>query len=166
MDVVEEWRDCVCFEQYAVSNLGNVKNKKTGRILKPSMADGYKHYKLSKDKVSYNTVGHRLVALAFLENPDNKPQIDHIDNNPGNNIVTNLRWCTICENAQNKDRSKIKGAVPFRGVAKHLNGKFQAHVGFNGTSIHLGLFDSAEEASEMYEAVAKGFYGEFYKSQN
>lgn len=162
MEVVEEWRDVVGFERYAVSSLGNIKNKKTGRILKPGQKDGYKHYKLRKDKKGYNITGHRVVALAFLENPDNKPDVDHKDNNPLNNNLTNLRWSTKCENAQNKDRSNIKGAVPFRGVAKHLNGKFQAHLGFNGTSIHLGLFATAEEASEMYEAVAKGFYGEFY----
>ena len=166
MEVVEEWRDCVGYDMYAVSNLGNIKNKKTGRILKASNREGYKGYRLRKNGVAYNTTGHRLVALAFLENPANKPEVDHIDNDPSNNVVTNLRWSTKCENGWNKDRSKIVGAVPFRGVAKHLNGKFQAHVGFNGTSIHLGLFKTAEEASEMYEAIAKGFYGEFYNAQN
>lgn len=164
MDVAEEWRDCVGYENYAVSSLGNIKNKKTGRILKPNNVSGYSKYKLVKIKVPYNLSGHRLVAQAFIPNPNNKPTIDHIDGNKTNNCIGNLRWATNCENAQNKTGSR--GAVPFRGVAHHLNGKFQAHISLNGTLIHLGLFDTAEEAFEMYDAVAKGFYGEFYGSRN
>jgi hypothetical protein len=164
MDVAEEWRDCDGYENYAVSSLGNVKNKKTGRILKPNNVSGYNKYKLAKNKVPYNVSGHRLVAQAFIPNPNNKPIIDHIDGTGSNNVITNLRWATHCENNQNKIGSR--GAIPFRGVAKHLNGKFQAHISVNNTLIHLGLFHTAEEAFEMYDAVAKGFYGEFYGSRN
>lgn len=164
MDVEEEWRDCVGYTNYAVSSLGKVMNKKTGRILKPAIVEGYSKYKLSRNKVPYNASGHRLVALAFTPNPENKPTIDHIDRNVRNNSVGNLRWATYCENNQNKQGSR--GAVPFRGVAKHLNGKYQAHISHNNTLIHLGLFDTPEEAFEMYDAVAKGFYGEFYCSEN
>jgi hypothetical protein len=164
MRVSEEWRDCVGYPNYAVSSLGNIKNKKTGRILKPSIVEGYSKYKLSRDKVAYNASGHRVVALAFIPNPENKPTIDHIDRNQSNNAVTNLRWATYCENNQNK--IGFRGAVPFRGVANHLNGKFQAHISINNTLIHIGLFDTAEEAHEMYDSVARAFYGEFYNPEN
>ena len=159
----EEWRDCSGFTKYAVSNFGRVKNKKTKRILKPGIVGGYEHYKFVKNDKSVNVAGHRLVTTAFLPNPGNKPCVDHIDNDPQNNNLTNLRWVTHSENSIN--RNKVYGAVPFRGVARHLH-KYQAHISVDGTAIHLGLFDTPEEAHEMYDAVARGFYGEFYVSKN
>jgi len=159
-----EWKNIPDFP-YSVSNTGNLRNNKTGRILKPGIVyKGYHKYKLCKDKIGHNVSIHRLVAKAFIPNPDNKPCVDHVDGKPGNNHVSNLRWATLCENNQNK--RQVYGAVPFRGVAKHLNGKFQAHISLEGRSIHLGLFKTAEEAFEMYDAVASGFYGEFYAREN
>ena len=64
---------------------------------------GYKFVKLRdwKNKVEGNYPVHRLVASAFIENPENKEQVDHIDTNPSNNNLSNLRWVTILENQRN-----------------------------------------------------------------
>lgn len=74
---------------YYVSNLGQVKNKH-GRILKPAIRNGYCRVYL-KDK--WYPV-HRLVAMAFIPNPDGLPEVNHKDFNKFNNCVDNLEWCT------------------------------------------------------------------------
>lgn len=96
---VEIWKDIKGFEGlYAVSSKGNVKNIRSGRIL-----DGYYNhygYRLVFLKDKQYTV-HRLVALTFLDNPNNLPQVDHRDENKRNNDVSNLRWVTASENTRN-----------------------------------------------------------------
>jgi hypothetical protein len=82
---------------YAVSNYGNVKSLKFGKekILKPRAdGDGYLYVTFCKNgKMKHHKV-HRLVASAFIENPDNLPQVNHKDENPSNNNADNLEWCT------------------------------------------------------------------------
>ena len=93
----EIWKDIKDYEGlYMVSNWGRVKSIKFGkeRILKPvTNSSGYLSVKLCKDgKVKAFTV-HRLVAEAFLPNPDNLPCVNHKDENKQNNNVSNLEWC-------------------------------------------------------------------------
>lgn len=103
----EEWRDIVDFEGlYQVSNLGNVKSfhekgKKGGNRAFRKDKDGYSVLFLHKNGKLYIKKVHRLVAIAFMPNPHNKPCIDHINTNKNDNRVQNLRWCTIKENAEN-----------------------------------------------------------------
>lgn len=82
------------FENYQVSNLGNVKNSKGHLISQATNDRGYKHLHLSKDKHKYNKDVHRLVAETFIPNPDNLPVVNHLDENPGNNRADNLEWST------------------------------------------------------------------------
>ena len=86
---------------YEVSNLGNIRNAKTHKLRKLRINDkGYHVISLSlgsaKNRPTVRV--HRLVAEAFIPNPDNKPEINHIDGNKCNNIITNLEWCTPKEN--------------------------------------------------------------------
>ena len=113
----EEWRDVPNYEGfYAASTFGriislgryvrtksNAKKWKNPILQKPTLGDnGYYSVVLSKyGKRTLKTV-HRLVALTFIENPYNKPCVDHIDTNRTNNFVNNLRWCTLSENMQNE----------------------------------------------------------------
>ena len=103
----EEWRDVEGFGRYQVSNKGRIYVKTIHRIIYGSDVHGYRNVKLLDEKNKYHTVAiHKLVAQAFIPNPENKPQVDHIDSNPQNNNVTNLRWVTKEEQYENENTKK------------------------------------------------------------
>ena len=102
--MVETYKKIEGFENYSVSDFGNVRNDKTGRILKPALHDGYFRIRLRNDKKAYALFVHRLVLLAFQPNPRKEDQVDHIDNDRINNNITNLRWASIKQNAQNRTK--------------------------------------------------------------
>ena len=113
MDAVEIWKDVVGYKGiYQISNLGNVKslsrliktNHKNGRLskerfLKPDTEkDGYLIVTLSKDNNPKKHKIHRLVAIHFVENPENKPCVNHVFGNKKDNRFWKLEWSTIPEN--------------------------------------------------------------------
>lgn len=87
-------------KDYQVSNFGRVKSLKYNRerILTPDTDRGYKRATLCVDNKTKKYSIHRLVALAFIPNVENKKCVNHIDGNPANNNVNNLEWCTYSEN--------------------------------------------------------------------
>lgn len=97
MEDTEVWKDIANYNNYEVSTFGNVRNKKTGRILKPANMGGYYGVGLSNIKTKTFQV-HRLVAQTFIENPENKAHVNHKDKNSLNNHLTNLEWNTPKEN--------------------------------------------------------------------
>lgn len=114
----EEWRPVVGFEdRYQISNFGNLKsndylihykNGKTefrkGRIRKANIIQGYRVFLMVKEtgEKRFQMRAARMVAMAFIPNPENKPCVDHIDTNKLNDSVTNLRWVTHSENNLNE----------------------------------------------------------------
>lgn len=105
---------------------------------------------------------HRMIAIAFIENPLGKPCVDHINGNPLDNRVSNLQWATRGENARNcKPHTKASG-LP-RGVSLTMSGRYVAKISYNNIKTHLGTFDTAAEASAIYEATAQELFGSFYR---
>jgi len=99
---MEEWRDIQEFPNYSVSNAGNVKNNKTNKLLKLNVKGGYHHVSLTSENGKKLFKVHRLVASAFIPNPENKSDVNHEDKNKLNNNVSNLTWMTRKENNQHK----------------------------------------------------------------
>lgn len=91
---VPKWEDL-----YEVSNLGNVRSIRKNKLLKPSLTyRGYLLVGLSKKHTRETWLIHRLVATAFIPNPNNLEQVNHVDGNKLNNILGNLEWCTRLQN--------------------------------------------------------------------
>lgn len=115
------WKPVVGYEGiYEVNELGQIKSlsreKYCGhegsnpqitkeKLLKERICRmGYPIVRLSKDGIAKNVRVHRILAQAFIENPENKPNVNHIDNNPLNKSLDNLEWCTQKENMQHASK--------------------------------------------------------------
>ena len=99
----EIWKAIPDFPNYECSNMGRIKNIKTNKILRgTSRPNGYSFIDLYnfEEHKRKNAQIHRIVGLLFVDNPENKPTINHIDGNKTNNIYTNLEWCTQYENTR------------------------------------------------------------------
>lgn len=107
----EIWKKVVGYDYYEVSSIGRVRSIdkkvrvrgghnviKTGRIIVPGTAHGYLSVCLCHNSKKKWMRVHRLVSMAFIPNPENKPFINHKDANRKNNNVQNLEWCTHAEN--------------------------------------------------------------------
>lgn len=167
----EVWKDIEGYEGlYQVSNLGNVKSldrtqiqkrgdlyynrKYKGQIIKPHLTHkGYCAIGVTKNNKHKNFSVHRLVAKAFIPNPENKPEVNHIDGNKQNNMVNNLEWCTRSENLKHAYNSKLKICTK-----KHREtAKYQCKKNFNKKILQYDLngdfikeWNSITEASNFY----------------
>lgn len=153
------------YPNYMVSDNGIIKNCKTGRFLKPCInPNGYFYINLCINGKRKTHLIHKLVAEAFINNPDNKKEIDHIDNNKLNNSVKNLRYCTHQENNANKPK-KINNTTGVVGVIKNGN-NYKSQISFNGKYYYLGTFKTLEEAALKRIEAEKLYFGEYRNTYN
>ena len=159
----EEFRIIKGFENYSVSNLGNVKINKSGRMIKCyNNAYGYLLVSMKNmNGIFKMSQIHRLVASAFIPNPENKRCVDHINNIRNDNNLINLRWATHQENSFNAGISS-KNTSGNKGVFYHKRDKiWYSTIRINGAKHHIGNFSSKEEAIKARVKKAKEIYGEF-----
>lgn len=86
---------------YTINTFGEIFNTKTNKYLKGSIKNGYKTVKLTINGIKKDYLVHRLVALTFLENPNNLKEVNHKDKNRQNNNVENLEWVDRSSNMKN-----------------------------------------------------------------
>lgn len=142
-DTNEMWEPVKDYEGiYEVSNLGRVRTLRTNKIMSPKHVNRYLALRLAKEGKLKQKYIHRLVAEAFIPNPENLPQVNHKDENPKNNSVDNLEWCTgkynvnygTCQERSLKKRiDKIKRC---KNVQKDAFGNI------------IAVYDSIKDASE------------------
>lgn len=143
----EVWKDIEVYEGiYQVSNLGRVKRVTTGRILKSSKnRGGYLYVNLCKNGKYKTHKIHRLVSQAFIPNPENKPEINHIDEDKSNNVISNIEWSTRKENNNHgtrNERTSKKQSIPI--IATNLKtGESKEFYGTSECARQLGLNQSS-----------------------
>jgi len=155
------------FPDYFIYDDGNVYSYKRKKFLKPSdNGHGYYIVDLCNNGRRKSVRIHRLVALHFVANPENLPCVDHIDRNKKNNNYTNLRWCT---NAQNR-MNQLKYSNNTTGITgvyyDERRKKYHARIKVNGKFIHLGYFDTLEDAAIKRFAAEIVYFGKFAPNRN
>jgi len=148
----EVWKQIVGYDGYSVSNMGRVRGPR--KVLTGFISNcGYRVISLSKNsKVTKKSV-HRLVAEAFIENPDNKCEVDHINMVKTDNRVENLRWATSSENCFNNARRFGE----MYGLRWHTRGSgyYEIRLGSRGNEKSYGTARTLEEAKAKRDEVLK-----------
>ena len=150
----EIWKDVVGYEgDYMVSSYGRVKTIKFGRnkILGCGVDNrGYTHTTLFKGGKRETRNVHKLVATAFIPNPNNYPQVNHKDENKINNNVSNLEWCTVLYNNCYGTRLK-RVSDKNKGEGNPMYGKPSINRKKVKCVTTGEIFDSITEASKKYK---------------
>lgn len=125
---MEKWKEIKGFEDYyLISDKGNVIRKKGTSHLKPKNLkhlfdkDGYARVNLKINGKTNSRFIHRLVAEAFINNPLNKPQVNHINGIKTDNCLSNLEWCTISENRVHAYSTGLQNGLSRRGEKSNFN---------------------------------------------
>ena len=132
--------------RYIIYSDGTIWSNIRNKFLKPHKNNvGYQMVSVSINRIITKKTIHRLVAESFIPNPDNLPQVNHINGIKTDNRVENLEWCTNRFNTNHRYKSKHPGAC-FNKQMK----KWQANTRVNGKKKFLGYFNTPEEASNAY----------------
>jgi len=156
---VYEWED-----RYEVSNLGRIRSiwRQGPPILRKlcyNTARRCVQFQARKKGRVKNLYVHRCVYIAFVGNISKGRTIDHIDGDPKNNNVNNLRCCSQAENVRNR---RMRNGKMYKGVFFHKNDKkWEAQVGIDGKTHQAYRGDCPHEAARAYNEAAKKYHGEF-----
>ena len=169
---MEEWRQLKQNENYSVSNTGKVRNDRNGHLLKGRLT-GNTNYLIvvfsigGKRKVQ---AIHRMVAICFIKNPDNKPCVNHKDGDKHNNHHSNLEWATYSENNQHSYNTGLKKYRPlhYKGKKGYDHNRSKEVFQYDTNGIIVGTFGSISEAFRItgisYTDISKVALGKMYSA--
>lgn len=153
---MNEWKCIYDFEKlYKINKNGEIYSIKTNKKLKPiKQKNGYYHVSLCKNKKIYQKRLHRLVAEAFIPNPENKPDVNHIDMDKSNNKASNLEWVTKKENNQKmfelnppRTNTKKRKEMQLKNIKKATE-KNKIKVGQFKNGRLIKIYDSITDAGK------------------
>ena len=165
----EEWKKIEGFPNYSVSNTGRVRNDRKDKILKPKISGKYRNYYrvglgCGKPVKIVNRSIHRLVASAFIPNPDNKPQVNHINGDTFNNTVNNLEWVTESENTTHAYRvlNRNMGRFGPKKVIRIEDGKVFNNIAEATTACGLKSISNICGCLKGKRPTAGGYHWKYY----
>ena len=160
---METYKNIEGYDNYEISDLGNVRNKTTGKIIK-SRIDSKGYYVIdlrSCPNVKKTFSLHRLLATAFIENLEGKPVVDHIDRNPLNNKLDNLRWATVSENGMNKKTQRNNTSTCTGVRFKKDKQMWCTEIKLQGKSKFIGHYVNLDDAVNARKEAETKYFGEF-----
>jgi hypothetical protein len=148
---MEEWKPINDFPEYEVSNLGRVKSIIKNQVIRQDKnRDGYPIVSLYSRGQRKTKGVHRLIGLAFISNPDELPEIDHINRDKTDNSVSNLRWANRSDNCINRD---VKNNTGHKNISQRANsGLFRVSISRNNERI-IKCFKTLEEAIVYRDSI-------------
>lgn len=150
------WTKIARNTNYSINEDGEVRNDITGRIKKPSTnkKNGYLIIDLYKDNKSKKVPVHRLVAEAFIPNPENKATVDHIDGDRKNNSIDNLRWATYSENNSRFETMGVRSeSIIVKHYAEERKKRGGGHLAWLDVTETLE-FESISETAKYFNCSA------------
>jgi len=161
-----KYEEIIGYENYLIYENGQVFSKKNKRFLKPRVDRyGYLSIQISKNNQRKNVRIHRLIALYFIPNPENKRCVDHIDGNKANNSISNLRWASDSENCKNGKKRSHNTSGEKNVYWTEQTGKWAVSFSVNGKLKHFGYFDNFEEAVMTATRIRQELYGEYARDE-
>jgi len=153
--VMEEWKELVQFPGYWISSFGNIKSTRFNKEkLLSSQSDGKDGYLIKRLPTGKIWI-HREVALAFIPNPEQKPEIDHINRDKTDNRFENLRWATRSENSLNR---KHKLPVSGHKYIQKVGDNFKVHIRKLKQSVFNRTFQTLEDAIRERDAFITSYH--------
>jgi hypothetical protein len=170
---MEQWKTIEGYSKYKISSDGRIWSNSWNQLMGDSTSGGYKVISLYNDDGVRHTVKiHRLVALAFIPNPDDKPEINHINGVKSDNRIENLEWVNRSENQQHARKNGLnKSRVPIEAAMKSLKKAILASAKKCSKKVQLSkegtvlIFNSGSEASKYINANSKAISTAVTKKQ-